>query len=457
MRKLIPGLIAIGLLAAAGSAKAQMADPLGLITFGAVIPYVGASGIAVVNSATGALTATFQSIGSIAILEVSSPIGSNAPPEEGGFGSFPLHMFFFDQACLRQGPSVGNPPTPTNAGNLLNLNLIGNIPQAGLIAAAAAGGAGGVSDVLDPLGKPIHARVYWINASDGALSRVLEPISIRNPELFPLLSTPGRVGGDWNPLRTGATFVAPLESNSIRTILYLVCPTTNIIPGVFPEEIVPPPGVVPPFSATTAAVISSASITIPVGSNETVPFTPAGTAFIRRPDGSTDPFTYTGTTSSSFTGVTGIGGFYPVGTLIFPVPVTPIAGAFPHLAPTPVAGVGATPLFVRIYDDEENFRRNVDIFCRCWGAHPVVGIDPIYANADPVSGAPRGTYNEVEGQNACIEGAADAPCSFTGYRSIQWGEGAVGNDVFGRLSNGNRESLRGATFVGPIPSTNPER
>ena len=56
MRKLIVGLIAVGLLAVAGPAKAQMADPLGLIASGAVIPYVGASGIAVVNSKTGALT-----------------------------------------------------------------------------------------------------------------------------------------------------------------------------------------------------------------------------------------------------------------------------------------------------------------------------------------------------------------------------------------------------------------
>ena len=257
-------------------------------------------------------------------------------------------------------------------------------------------------------------------------------------------------------MRTGATFVAPLDTNGIRTTVYLVCPTTNIIPGVFPEEVLPPPGGAP-FSATTAALISSASATIPVGSNQTVPFPASGTAYIRRTDGSTDAFNYTGTTGSSFTGVTGIGGLYPAGTLILPVPLTPVSGAFPHLSPTPVAGVGATPLFLRIYDDEENFRRNVDIFCRCWGAHPVAGIDPLYANPDPVSGAPRGTYTEIEGQNACIEGAMAAPCSFTGYRSIQWGIGLVGNDVFGRLSNSSLGSARGETFVGPIPATSPQR
>ena len=257
-------------------------------------------------------------------------------------------------------------------------------------------------------------------------------------------------------MRTGATFVAPLNTNGIRTTVYLVCPTTNIIPGVFPEEVLPPPGGAP-FSATTAALISSASATIPVGSNQTVPFPASGTAYIRRTDGSTDAFNYTGTTGSSFTGVTGISGLYPAGTLILPVPLTPVSGAFPHLSPTPVAGVGATPLFLRIYDDEENFRRNVDIFCRCWGAHPVAGIDPLYANPDPVSGAPRGTYTEIEGQNACIEGAMAAPCSFTGYRSIQWGIGLVGNNVFGRLSNSSLGSARGETFVGPIPATSPQR
>ncbi len=447
MRKLIVGLIAVGLLAVAGPAKAQMADPLGLIASGAVIPYVGASGLAVVNSLTGALTSTFENVGSLAILEVASPVGSNAPAAEGLFGAFPFHMYFFDQACLRQGPSVGNPLTVNDADHL-NRNLIGNIPGAGLIAAAAVDDSGGVNDVLRPMANPIHARVYWINAVDGVLSRVLEPISIRHPELFPLLSSPSGFGGDWNPLRTGATFTAPLEGSGVRTTVYFVCPTTNIIPGVFPENIAPP------FFTLTTAVISNATATIPTTTNGVVPFAPSGTAFLN----GTDQFNYTGVTASSFTGVTGIGGLYPVGTVITSVPVVPPGLAFPHLAPTPVAGTAATPLFLRIYDDEENFRRNVDIFCRCWGAHPVIGIDPIYANSDPVSGAPRGTYTEVEGKDACIEGGGASPCSFTGYRAIRWGLGIVGNDVFGRLSNGNLESLQGFTFsLEGFPGVVPER
>src|SRR5512134_1179183 len=119
MRKLIVGLIAVGLLAGVAPAQAQTADPLGLIASGAIIPYVGTtalgSGIAVVNSLTGAITNTVQNTGSLAILEVSSPVGSNAGPEENIFGANPLHMFFFDQTCVRVGPSVGNPLTRDDA------------------------------------------------------------------------------------------------------------------------------------------------------------------------------------------------------------------------------------------------------------------------------------------------------------------------------------------------------
>ncbi len=131
MRKLIVGLIAVGFLAVAAPAKAQMADPLGLIASGAVIPYVGATGIAVVNSSTGALTSTFQNVGSLAILDLASPVGD----------ADPFHMFFFDQTCARVGPSVGNPMT-TNDGDLLNLNLIPNIAPTGLIAAASTNSCG---------------------------------------------------------------------------------------------------------------------------------------------------------------------------------------------------------------------------------------------------------------------------------------------------------------------------
>lgn len=440
MRKLIVGLIAVGLLAGAAPAQAQTADPLGLIASGAVIPYVGTtslgSGIAVVNSLTGAITATVQNTGSLAILEVASPVGSNAGPEENIFGSPPFHMFFFDQSCVRVGPSVGNPLTRDDA-DLINLNLLGGIPPAGLIAAAAVDNSGGVTDVLRPLANGIHARVYWINAVDGVLSRVLEPISVRNAD-NEILNIPLTLLPDWNPLRTAATFTAPLEGSGVHTTLYLICPTRNIIPGVFPE--VAGPGVV---QVTTTAVIGTGSIVIPAapGAN-LVQFEPSGTAYIIKPDGNVDAFTYTAVSGGGFSGVAGVGGVYPVGTVIANVPIPPPGAGFPSLRPKPVPGVSATPLFMRVFDDEENFRRNIDIFCRCLGAHPVAEIDAIYSN--PIE-APRGTYTEVEGFPACANDgeAGPSPCSFTGYRSIRWGNGAVGNDVFGRLSNGSFLSIRG--------------
>jgi hypothetical protein len=352
------------------------------------------------------------------------------------------------------GPSVGNPLTVNDA-DLLNLNLIGGIPGAGLIAAAAVNAGG---DVLVPLNNPIHARVYWINAVDGVLSRVLEPISIRNPELYPLLFS--NVGADWNPLRTAATFTAPLEGSGVRTELFLVCPTQNIIPGVFPEL-----ALIGPFGATTTTQLSSQSTIIAV--NSTAPFAPAGTAFICQgpPVGGlpvapcVDAFNYTGVnaTNTAFTGVSGISGNKLSGLAVSPVPLT-FEDTFPHLDPTPVPGTAATPLFLRIYDDEENFRRDVRIFCRCWGAHPVVAIDSIYSNADPTSGAPRGTYTEVVGEAACGGAGSSAPCSFTGYRAIRWGTGVVGNDIFGRLSNGNWESIQGLAPLNlGFDATVPER
>lgn len=360
MRKLIVGLIVVGLLAVgAAPSMAQTADPLGLIASGAVIPYVGNAGIQVINSLSssgGFLGA--QNVGSLAILEVTSPVGSNAPPEESAFGAKPFHMFFFDQTCVRQGPSVGLPLT-TNDYELVNLNNIGNIPGAGLIAAAGVDINGGVDDILSPLSNPIHARVYWINAVDGVLSRVLEPISIHNPEAISINAT-------WNPLRTGATFTAPLEGSGVHTTLYLVCPTRTIIPAVFPE--------------------GNADGSCSLG------------------DGN----------------------------------------CFPKLRPRPVLSNGTTPLFFRIHDDEEAFKRNVDVWCRCWGSHPIVDIDPIYSNPDPIVGAPFGTYTEIDGKAACQpDEGGDPHCSFTGYRSIQWGAGVVGNDIFGRLSNANYQSLHG--------------
>ena len=88
MRRLVVGaLMVVALLGMAVPAIAQTcctgggtADPLGLIASGAVIPFVGNAGIAIVDSATGTLTSAVQDAGSLAILELASPVGSNAGP-----------------------------------------------------------------------------------------------------------------------------------------------------------------------------------------------------------------------------------------------------------------------------------------------------------------------------------------------------------------------------------------
>jgi hypothetical protein len=188
MRKLIVGLMVVGLLAVAAPAMALdtgMGDPLGLISSGAVIPYVGGG--------------SQQSW-----LEVSSPVGNS-----GGF-----HMFFFDTSCARQGPSLGLPMT-INDVDVIRIDNRGN-PTTGLIAAATIDQSG---FNLEPLRNPVHARVYWVT-SDGFV-RVLEPISVDHGEFPGLILT-------WNPLRTGASFFAPLEVASTHTTLLLICPTTNI-------------------------------------------------------------------------------------------------------------------------------------------------------------------------------------------------------------------------------------
>jgi hypothetical protein len=192
MRKLIVGLLAVGLLAVATPAMAQFADPLGLIASGAVLPYFG--------SGTGAIDP-----GSISFLEVYSPVGG-----------VPLHMFFFDATCTRGGDSVGLPLT-TNDVEIIPIAppfVSAATPVDGLITAADVDGSG---FALNPLSNPIHARVLWINVGAN-MFRTLEPIAIDHFELSGLV---------WNPLRTAATFFAPFVSG-ISTQLYLICPNDNI-------------------------------------------------------------------------------------------------------------------------------------------------------------------------------------------------------------------------------------
>jgi hypothetical protein len=318
MRKLMVGLIAVGLLAVAAPAMAQWGDPLGLINSGAVIPYVGNGTV---------------SPGSLSVLEVYSPVGGN--------GKF--HMFFFDANCVKSPVSVGLPLTENDIELLRVDTLDPLIPQDGLITAASVDQSG---FNLEPLQNPIHARVLWINPGQD-FGRVLEPISLDHAEFPAQFLT-------WNPLRTAATYFAPLEQGGFHTTIYLVCPNSKI-------------------NSHTAK-----------------------------------------------------------DNAVFPSPT------FPELVPNPQAAGSTTPLQARVYDDDEKFLRDFVTSCNCLTAKAVTALSTVYADA---VNAPNGTYTELEGGTQAT--APTGPFSFVGWRAITAG----GLDIFGRLSNGNIDSIRGTRTI----------
>jgi hypothetical protein len=215
------GLLVVGLLAmVATPAMAQFADPLTLATSGVLIPFFG----------TG---------NNISILEVASPVSFNPL----------LHMIFYNAFCTR----VESFPAFQTTNDVDLYNAAGGPPGAsiagnndGLVAIADDLGNG---IDLGPLTSPIHSRMYWINVNSNRF-RVLEPIIL---DLFEL---PGSIG-TWSPIRTGATFFAPIDSpSSIQTTLYLICPR-NTIQGLadsaFPTSRFP----IPEFPSTSSVFKSS--------------------------------------------------------------------------------------------------------------------------------------------------------------------------------------------------------
>jgi hypothetical protein len=110
-------------------------------------------------------------------------------------------------------------------------------------------------------------------------------------------------------------------------------------------------------------------------------------------------------------------------------------GVFPTTAGFPphvelIAGLISSGVFIqgRVYDDEEDFLRDVTTDCDCLTKRRLADISTVYADT---AQAPLGTYTELLG------GSTTAGASFTGFRSIVTG----GLDVWGRLSNANRFSI----------------
>jgi hypothetical protein len=224
MRKLTSGLkvglLVVGLLAMVASpAMAQFSDPLTLASSGVLIPFFG----------TG---------NNISLMEVASPVSINPL----------LHFIFYNSFCTR----VESFPAFQTTNDVDIYSVASSVPGASIVInqdglAAIADDAGNGIDLV-PLTSPIHSRMYWINVNSSRF-RVLEPIVL---DIF-------EAGGatTWSPIRTGATFFAPIESpTGIQTTLYLICPRDTIqgaVGSAFPTSLFP----VPLFPSTSSAFKSS--------------------------------------------------------------------------------------------------------------------------------------------------------------------------------------------------------
>ncbi len=224
MRKLFAVVLIGGLLAAAGAGPAMAqgnADPLSLAASGVVIPIIQASTFTSFNDG---VSRPF-----VALIEVASPVGLN----DGRGGSNPLHLVFHNATCTRVA-SIGLPETTNDIGFIDASQIVPNLAS-GLVSIAGSINA----NTLVPLSNAIHARVYEFGTADGR-SRVHEPIILDSSEF----SAPAT--SYWSPLRTAATFYAPLETATVKTVITLICPNINIqdvqnnmIGQVFPTPLFP--------------------------------------------------------------------------------------------------------------------------------------------------------------------------------------------------------------------------
>jgi hypothetical protein len=200
MRKLMVGLMVVGLLSVTAPAMAQIPgsqDPLSLITSGAVLPFLGEG---------------LEGGGGLSILELAAPVGATT-----------VHMFLFDANCVRGGPSVNVELTPNDSALVRIDNIGGGAPTSGLVTAAAAEASGFQLIPWNTAnGEMLHARTLWANAN-GNFVRAMDPIAVSTFDNDLLDGA-----GTWDPLRTAATFFAPLETADIHTTIYFVCPNTNI-------------------------------------------------------------------------------------------------------------------------------------------------------------------------------------------------------------------------------------
>jgi len=373
-------LLVVGLLtmAMAPPATAQWADPLSLAASGVLLPYFndGAAGF-------------------VSVLEVVSPVqplpnlaidGPILNPNNS------IHLVYFSATCARDG-SFFDVLTPKQAkAYISSAPEMGWPSQNGLVAIAK-------SDdglALTPLDYPLWTRVHWIDAKNGRL-RELEPITVDTH--YDLSEFPfefGQVkfsignpnpGLQWNPLRSGASFVTVQESASLVATLYLICPRSSIQGNGVTI------GSPAPAQGTGNGIFSPAK----------------GFPKIQNRDG----------------------------TFGFPANRTDTFGA-------------STTIRGRIYDDNEAPKTNIAIPCDCLTIAPVKPINSIYSLAPTVLNTFTVPvwYTELEATQA-VPNAALVPSgpqsqffSFTGYWNLDLvGAAKSPATLFHRLSNSSLDNI----------------
>jgi hypothetical protein len=393
------GLVAVAaVLVLTAPAMAQRSrgtgDPLGLIASGAVIPYIGDG---LINP------------GGMSFIELASPVGDNSGASSGGVGG--LHAFFYSTSCVKGPASLGIPLT-TNDFIIKRIDNIDKNPSEGLIALGAVDESG---FFLEPFESPIHAHMFWFDTLTDNV-RMMEPIGLAHFEN----------GQVWNPLRTGATFVAPLEGAQVggqagaNTALLLICPTRSITSG----------------SATSAFPTGNGFPLLEPPSDPTI--SPSIKARIY---GNNERFLRDATTNCS---------------CLTALPIIAITGA------SDVYNDAANATFGTYTELEGNQGANVTPVppvCNLTQTGPGNGngdcrVFAISGGACSAAQLAAGATGPAGDQDVCRQflivtpgqpGGGTSWVSFTGYRGILQNN----RDAFSRLNNGNAGLLRGGNILPP--------
>lgn len=196
MRKLIVGLMVVGLLALAGPASAVdngTADVLGLISSAVIQPFWSAGA-------------------SFTLIELTVPTN--------GFGDG-YHGVFFDAACNRD---FSIPITLTTNDILVFAPDDFGVNYNGLMTLALT--RNNLTSFPIPDFAALHSRGHWVDVAADAL-RVVDPIAVYSPETAPPAQT-------WSPLRSAASWSNPLEDALFQTTIFLVCPSSAVLTELAP-------------------------------------------------------------------------------------------------------------------------------------------------------------------------------------------------------------------------------